>query len=1038
MSGSSRALVKALNNVFEDPSSLPEVNGIIDQYLNKHNTLKSIHQSTFILHHEFQRIYNHYVDPKKNDSATECMFLTLLTPCIGVFDLPQVDFWLQCYLRPAIDSAGYDNRLVEGCRELIKALIKSDDGTSQNDTSQNDESELLAQRAQIALFVVSKIIDVYLGDYTFMSLEFSDLELNTQPHFERIRFMRKNCCMLINDYAVSLPQTYYEVINTYFLKPVHRLPILTLLAGFVSSSSSSSVSAPTPASASASCITSTPLFKSLLVSLAMDESEHIIVCALSVLCMVVPQIATALGDYLIDMLYIYIRMVLWIQLKGLGDSCDYWEIAAAATSEQGTTALNIDPLNLATLLYGLFPYNFCSFAVNPKSYLKGKKPALLTLADLPFMTTFFDESSDPHETPWDDTLSQETKVLLKSFYFHPKFFQLSFFGNDNKLTLTNELSEPTAWIDHHQHDVHDEVSLKTLGLNPNYFLCIPNYISEQSYDTRSYHSRQSSLVTGTAGNNSSINMKHHWGGLGGFKTNNNSIRNRSSQASFTLSNDRANSGAGLEIRFKDVTFDTPRSNHLDVDDHFDAEPIDELLASHEKLYSTNRSPPPEENSYYNSPPSGKRASSSLLLHEGRSVSIPTTSLETTMVHKRSIGNMNILAVSDGISTGAVSTLSNALTAASLGSPNTNISGVVDFYQRELLLLKNELEFANYMTLLNKYNNVKLTLQNNKALRDLLRLNNGGSSYNESESYQKLSLEIEKIQSANEIQLRKITDRLVELQNENDTLRVTNEKLSQENGYLLKDLDYFTNQVIPNKDTQLTQYKLYIEKLKQKVEDLQLQQKKKEQVESEKQAPSIPSQDTLTMFVFDIKSKVIRLEEKNIALVKELGKLQNAHENTIKKYESKLQHDKVDLGKNINGYVNHYEKRIKELNSIIMKYESVIEEKNARILHLSTSKPISIPEAGNQYQLHSKHIEPCFNPDYTLESQTPDTRDSQSSSTDSIHSPTRGYPKSPPLQPHMHHSSSTIPVLKQFSGSYTIQPTVRGRGGYQKRSKNKLM
>lgn len=1096
MSGSSRALIKALNNVFEDPNSselLSEAHSVISQYLDKHNSLKNINQSTFNLDHEFLRIYNQYVEPA-NLSEIESVFLGLLTDCISVFDKDQVNFWLRCYLRPAIDSAGFDNTLVDRCRDLVKTLA--------NEPRATEDTVLVAQRMAIAEFVISKIIDIYLGDYTFISLELSEKEKSTQAHFERIRFIRRNCLILVQDYAIHQTQLYFDIINKYYVDPKLRLPVLSILAAYLSTQSSQVYH-----------ITSSKLFKTLMLSLAMDESESVIICAMSVLCMLVPQISNKLGDYVSDLLYVYIRMALWNQLKHWDHqliNCEYWEVAkpdSEGSQDLLHTRIDIDILHLATLLYGLFPYNFCTFAKNPKGFLRGMKTAFLSIEDLPFMAKFLDESSDPHETPWDDIVAEDTKTLLQSFYLHPKFLQLNFNNN-----LEEELRNPINWLIKDGNDLlgSEEITLGTLNLNPNIFLSIPSSVTENSVNIRPfdsasigsydnamlgfvYHgagtsqseadshggSRHSSL---TMPNNLGVKQQlgHQYWGLG--SKSNGGLRTLSSQASYTLSNDRANSGP--EIRFKDVAFDTPRGSHEivglsppgSVDEthhvgHFDSpyvEPIDELLASHEKLYTSTRSPPPDENNLLSSPASGKRASS-LLLHEGRSVSIPTTSLETAVVHKRSIGNINILAVSDGsqqtapptsatTSALAVSSMASSNLASTVASfsptlaSNTSISGMVDFYQRELLLMKNELEFANYMKLLNKFNFVKLKLNYNKVMRDLYINGVIGSDSSVTadiksnnllgENCRDFSLELDNMQSGKELQLRKLTDRLVELQEENDILKATSEKQVLENDYLAKDLEYLTKQVVANKDIQLSHYKLYIDKLKAKIEGMQSEKKAEVEVE---ERPQIQSQDSL-IFIFDLKSKIIRLEEKNTGLVKELNKLRSVHETTVKKFESKLQHDKDDLGENINGYVNQFEKRIKELTSVIMKYETLLDEKNARILHLSTSKPISIPEGGfRQPQRSDLGLIPQV-ADFAPEAHTADKSESFSSS-DSVHSPSLPYrdpkspglpPHQPQLPPHMHHSSSTIPVLKQFSGSYAVQPTVRGRGGYQKRSKNKLM
>ena len=128
MSGSSRSLIKALNEVFEswDDSAgahwvaSPEATEcftVISQFLERHNTFSIIRQSTSI-NDELFRIYNSYIEPLSN-LQKEYMFLNILRQLLPVLRRDDVMLWVKTYLKPAIDSAGFDFNFVQKSREFI-------------------------------------------------------------------------------------------------------------------------------------------------------------------------------------------------------------------------------------------------------------------------------------------------------------------------------------------------------------------------------------------------------------------------------------------------------------------------------------------------------------------------------------------------------------------------------------------------------------------------------------------------------------------------------------------------------------------------------------------------------------------------------------------------------------------------------------------------------------------------------------------------------------------------------------------------------
>ena len=140
MNGSSRSLIKALNNLTDDwkdhadeekiNSDSSELFKVISLFYEKHNDLQSIKQSINI-NDELFRIYNVYIKPVSN-LPREILFLEILTQLLPTLIDNEIILWIKTYLKPAVDSAGYDIQIVLKSRDFIRQLSMKE--TSSGDT----------------------------------------------------------------------------------------------------------------------------------------------------------------------------------------------------------------------------------------------------------------------------------------------------------------------------------------------------------------------------------------------------------------------------------------------------------------------------------------------------------------------------------------------------------------------------------------------------------------------------------------------------------------------------------------------------------------------------------------------------------------------------------------------------------------------------------------------------------------------------------------------------------------------------------------
>lgn len=435
-----------------------------------------------------------------------------------------------------------------------------------------------------------------------------------------------------------------------------------------------------------------------------------------------------------------------------------------------------------------------------------------------------------------------------------------------------------------------------------------------------------------------------------------------------------------------------------------------------------------------------KSASSLLNDKLRDVSAssPTTSVETTTIHKNSI-----ISAPEIYDPSSEKNLKPQFMTRSQGT-------ALDFYQRELLLMKNELEFSSYMKNLNKFHYIRVKLKMSKLLREstvhsqsiesrnnLTKLQSIANSYDTLvESLSSMQLEKDELNLKMRQDKVDLTNQLMTLKDENDLLKTNLSSISRENQSINENMAKVIKEEIPEKESEITNLKIKLSDLEEQQEKLAKSQQKAV-VEDVEQKPVESSRvNDYEAQIIKLNAEIQRLNGENVFLSKELKNFQQLYEATIKNYESKLTSTKHEIGDEVYRQTIQLEKKIQELSLTLLKYETTLEEKNAKIVQLSTSLPISIPGAitpsgsvvgANDPSLRMYGTDPRNMYGYgrhEMDFVYDHNRSDSSLGTNS--SPSINQP-----------AANTLSNFRMTPAPTQDLPILRGRGGYQKRSK-KLM
>lgn len=1052
MLGSSKSLLRAFDNVFsqwnnsinwqsDPPQVVTALFIVIDAYIDRHNSLATLSD---YLSDSLRTCYSTHVGVS-DDLSKEIFFVEILTRLLPLLTTEEVKVWLQTYLRPALNSADLDLKFVVKSRGFILSLL---------DVMDSDDPELVKRRRATSTMVMDYILRAYIGRdkdiYSMIDINMDEDVTSTHEHIERLRFVERNASNLLKEAGLKLPIEMFNVLNNHFVVAVERRKSLVILCKLSSTIESSFQS-----------IVDTPLFANVIRSLLLDFSEAIITSDLYVVVMLLAKISTKVSTYLSDLFGVIFRLTGWSEFslnlslreKLLSDyshshnlEWDRLGIDQEATMMQSHLFVD-DEFNLVyllTLLYGLFPRNLVEFSRAPLHYLHAHPPKLITIDLIQKM----EESNLPGG--FSDYVSNRLKEQCRRFMVHPNVLNL--------VSLDEELKNPIEWIGNlngGNHFGEEEILLQCYQLNPDLIITIPdslilpNWIVERFMGTNEGGTFRSgsnslknsfahSLLTANEANDrpkslSNINIPIHWQKLD---------RRVSIIPTMLVVDGKTQPAADVNsgVKFKSVNFGTTSNDILEslpIDEKVSGGhgTISELYLAHERLFTSNG------------------ANSNALGTEMIQAPIATGSIQTANKTASDLLNEQLKLEIESPRSTVVSPKPNKA-ESNISSPVDSRGSALDFYQRELLLMKNELEFSSYMKHLNKFNYLKLKLRVNRFLRDN-KLNSrelmpdGPIAKKEEErdaskSYQDLLATVKNVETTmNDAIEEKIKqnvqlgDRIGELKSHIEELEAAVEKIKFEAAENKQAFEIAkASEIETGTQLQKVRNELHLQKQSQSLLD-------KDSIVV--QPPTDINNNTSPRYeleqhekeIFDLRTEVRIYKEENDRISHQLEQTNESLEFAMKSYEKQLATIKLDKGQAVREMTSNYERKIQELNFALAKFETTLEERNARIMQLSTSKPIWISESRMEnYQMvpRQNNSIPKNNVDPHMGQTLHDyfsQRGGSAVSAESSSLSSNPGSVSNPVQL-VRHSVPQTPTSRQSSTQTT--PILRGRGGYQKRSK----
>lgn len=924
MSGSSKSLVRSLGAVFGSWSGaelqdVRELFAVIHAYNERHNSAATIKAS---VNEELRAAYATHIQQCPNVEK-ERLFLDVLARLLPLLELAHVKLWLAAYLKPALDSAGYDLEFVEKARAFVKAVTVGRLPTA--------DAELALRRTEIAHHVAGDVLRVYLGSEAAYALISVDplSALSSQAHVERVRFIESNALVLLTEMAAHDAAAVFALLDTHFA--LARLKCITFLSLLFSSSSSRFVA-----------IVETLLCTSLLRCLILDSDETVVTACLATLVMLLPKVCHRIGPFVPDLFLIFSRLLHWQHVGSwsaqkqlqiaeiLQRSLVEWLFASSTWLDSGIVHSHLftdgefDLLYFAALLYGLFPCNLTLLLKSPWQYWLKNETRCVSSEVL----VFYRDELRIHNP-------QQLKCLafglLRGFRLHPNFV--------NMVTLEEERRNPIEWMAKEDDELSEEsVLLACLSLNA------ANEARSQTWSTPPASRKMSIIPT-----------------------------------NLVLDAPKRFSRHSSEVHFNKIDFGRGKRDD-------EKEAVLDLFSSHEMLFTMNNS--------------------------RKSSIIPR-----------------------------VPSVSHSIAPDSEEEPKTEEEAksgtALDFYKRELLLLKNESEFASYIKHLNKSNYARLKVKMIKAQRaedgEDWRLKYKDLKKRHDDAMETIR-STEEQKNADALQLKltitAIVDQLASVQQELKECKATNAMKNEAHSKLFEDVEK-SRQALLAKEAEIQDLKHELTILKEGTKPPQLP------VQSTIQVADIDATPK-EVEVFVLKDEVSSLTLENEKLKDKIKAISEQLASTLKLHEADLQSLRADMGKSVRGQVAHHERRVQELSLVVARFEAALAEKNARLLQMSSSQPIRIPgaetPAPSQYKGHFSRSQRSpeigapdlrngrLMQDYFENRDKSDVRTSPSVLGESL-----VLFGNRPVKPPLPKSGSKLSISSQV-------PIVKGRGGYQKRAK----
>lgn len=404
-----------LNEFFSNESTSQQLDELIPNalydYVEAHSPIELSDAAR--LQEELVKIHQYVT---LNHAQMEYLFLRVLeelTSCLVTSSA--IKYWFSYYYRAAIESAGYDLQLVKGARSFFLAVLnKIPDALTEPLREYYDCN---------SLSVSQWILDIYLDAPSEWSFKIETTS-GAEAQEERRRYIKMNAKDLLVQYGIKKPRQFLTKLNENFILKKYRMEVLVLLSIYVGQQPHFLY-----------MIESTPLLDNLLMCLSRDFSSSTLSICCTVLAMVLPHVCNYTRDNIFKLLAIFGRLASWrvrsnesaprldISRRGERDQADQddedieddeedysdtWQVQGHLFDKDLVEAVEptIDPLFI--IIYGLFPANLMKFLRGPTKYLKNVDYD-------PIPSDFWDERD----------IVQFATARAGSFTLNPIFMQLT-------------------------------------------------------------------------------------------------------------------------------------------------------------------------------------------------------------------------------------------------------------------------------------------------------------------------------------------------------------------------------------------------------------------------------------------------------------------------------------------------------------------------------------------------------------------------------------------------------------------------------------
>lgn len=415
-------LVRALNGALEpqvhDYPVSDSVLNLIQQYSNPDVHIEGTECQK--LHDELLNIHAAKVKEHPEKLAAFLSCFNLLRPA-DLFTVEELMQWWEILVKPTFDSMGQAKAVTLEARNIVLGVLCFD-----------DELDYNGKRALLSSAFTNRLLAIFLEK---TKLPASTNKSAAYKEEQKQRFVSGHVEAVLLAYAKRRPMDFLKKLDSFVVQKEYRLQILGLLCTYVQLQGPHLY-----------LVLQTPLWDHLLQCLEIDTSTTVISLALTALIMFMPHLCNSLADYLPRLFIIYTRVLCWDKF-GAARLEEFNQLSRAPTpismdgkpedqtppppangawqklnaSFETATSTTPDVSDYFSFLYGLYPLNFLSFIREPYKYLEHLQYHDIDHLDI-------DE----------DTIRQRTDQYRQQHIIHPNFLTL---------TAESELKDQRRWMD---------------------------------------------------------------------------------------------------------------------------------------------------------------------------------------------------------------------------------------------------------------------------------------------------------------------------------------------------------------------------------------------------------------------------------------------------------------------------------------------------------------------------------------------------------------------------------------------------------------